>query len=223
WRDYHLRFEGDGVQDLQTQFLYDWEHATGIDLLSEKKFYPALSKGEISFQFNTTNAAFLEQSLIELITQAENEIFIGTPYFIPESRLFQLLLEKLRSGVRIRVLVPQKPDHEIVFWGAWPYLKKLVEEGAMVTLYRDGFYHGKTLLIDDKICDIGTANFDLRSLFLNFEMNCFIYTSSFIEIFKDHVADDWRKSNEISIRFFYHPTLKERSLIFIARIIRIFL
>ncbi|MGL4522119.1 MAG: cardiolipin synthase [Bacilli bacterium] len=223
WRDYHLRFEDDGVQDLQTQFLYDWAHASKENLLCQKKLFPSLAKGDVKLRFVTTNGAYLEQSLMDLISTAKNEIFIGSPYFVPESKLFQLLLTKLAEGVRIRILVPQKPDHPIVFWGAWPYLKTLVENGAMVFLYRDGFYHGKTLLIDDEVCDIGTANFDLRSLFLNFEMNCLIYCPHFIETFKENIADDWRKSNEIGYRFFYKPSLKERAFIFVATLFRRFL
>ena len=90
------------------------------------------------------------------------------------------LLRALKRGVSITIVVPFTADHLLVQEASYRYLRTLLKAGAQVYQYKKGFYHAKSLVIDDKICDIGTANFDKRSLFLNKEINCYFHDPAFV-------------------------------------------
>jgi cardiolipin synthase len=96
-------------------------------------------------------------------------------------------------------MVPYTADHFLVQEASFRYLRKLLAAGASVYQYKNGFYHAKTIVIDDKICDIGTANFDKRSLFLNKEINCFLYDPAFIKRVKAVIETDIRDAERLTL------------------------
>ena len=122
----------------------------------------------------------MESSTEQLIKNAETAIIIGTPYFIPPRKIIHSLLEALEKGIKVKIIVPEKTDHALVKEASYRYFRKLIPAGAEIYQYKNGFYHAKVVIIDTKVCDIGTANFDRRSFFLNHEMNCYIHDSDFI-------------------------------------------
>lgn len=200
WRDYHLKFWGEGVQDLQREFLTDWYKATKTDLLANSVYFPELHAGEYRHQLAAYKGAFLEESFSSLIRNAKKSITIGTPYFIPGKRLFKDLLHALERGVMVKILVPCVTDHILVKEASYLYLRTLIKEGAYVYEYKKGFYHAKAIIIDDEICDIGTANFDKRSLFLNYEINCFIYDKEFIKQIQAVVDKDILNAKRLTLK-----------------------
>ncbi|MEH7352211.1 cardiolipin synthase [Neobacillus drentensis] len=214
WRDYHLKITGESVNFLQSEFLIDWNEYAGEDLQNHPDYFPELPKGAIRHQFIPTEAGQLEENFIRLIRKAEQSIIIGSPYFIPSAAIFAELLESRRRGVSITVLVPFTADHLLVQEASFRYLRRLLKTGALVYQYKNGFYHAKTIVIDDKICDIGTANFDKRSLFLNKEINCLLYDPSFIERLKGVIKKDILDSELLTLAVLNKPnllrTVKER-------------
>ncbi len=82
---------------------------------------------------------------------------------------------------------------------SYRYLRLLLKAGAQVYQYKKGFYHAKSIVFDDKICDIGTANFDQRSLFLNKEINCYFHDPAFVERFKDVLQKDILDSKTLDV------------------------
>lgn len=199
WRDYHLRLTEEGVQDLQTQFLHDWRDDTKEDLLHENYYFPILKKGETSHQFVPTDGAYLQQTFLNLIEKATKELYIGTPYFIPGKELMNALLRARKRGVRITILVPQKADHPFVREAKLPYCRKLIKAGCQIYEFLDGFFHAKIVMVDGLICDIGTANFDKRSLYMNHEINCILYDSPFLEEVKKEINQDLESSTLLSM------------------------
>lgn len=200
WRDYHLKFSGEGIQDLQREFLDDWYKATKTDLLKNSLYFPELHAGKYRHQLAAFKGAFLEESFSAMIRNAKSSITIGTPYFIPSKRLFQDLSHALKRGITVKILVPHQTDHILVKEASYLYLRKLIRQGAYVYEYLKGFYHAKALIIDDELCDVGTANFDKRSLFLNYEINCFIYDSEFIQQVKNAVDLDIKNSKRLTLK-----------------------
>ncbi|WP_066073711.1 cardiolipin synthase [Neobacillus soli] len=190
WRDYHLKITGESVNFLQSEFFIDWQEATSKGLQGNPDYFPVRPQGVIRHQFIPTAAGHLEEFFIRLMGQADQSIIIGSPYFIPSKKLFGALLAALQRGIDITVIVPYTADHLLVQEASYRYLRRLIKEGAAVYQYKNGFYHAKTIVIDDKICDIGTANFDKRSLFLNKEINCYIYDPAFIERLKGIINKD---------------------------------
>ncbi|RXJ02732.1 cardiolipin synthase [Anaerobacillus alkaliphilus] len=184
WRDIHLRIQGDGCQDLQEQFLEDWVVATR-EKLNTDFYYPVLQQGDHELKIIPSDGAFLEESFIDFIKKAEDSIYIGTPYFIPGKEIKTALIEAAKRGVDVKVIVPKQGDHPLVKEAAFPYFQPLLEAGCEVYRYYRGFYHAKTIVIDKKVCDIGTANIDNRSFHINHEINCLIFDREFI---KDVIA-----------------------------------
>ncbi|MFD3446742.1 cardiolipin synthase [Microbacteriaceae bacterium 4G12] len=200
WRDYHLRLTAEGVLDLQEQFLHDWCDETGENLLDEATYFPELGKGKVRHCFIPTDGAYLQKTFLDLIEGAQETLYIGTPYFIPGKRLMKALLKAAERGVCVTILVPEKADHPLVREAKFPYFRKLLKAGCTIYSFQDGFFHAKIIIVDGKICDIGTANFDLRSLYINHEINCIIYDPAFIEIVKKEVNQDLEASRLISLQ-----------------------
>lgn len=199
WRDYHLKVTGEGVQDLQAQYLTDWLEATGEQIQYDDQYKQAGQAGSQHYQFFPTEGVYLEEKFLSFIQHAKQSIIIGTPYFIPSAPLLHGLVKALQRGVEVQIIVPYQSDHILVKEASYPALRKLLLMGATVLQYHDGFFHAKYMLIDDELLDIGTANFDKRSLFLNSEMNCYIYDQESIKLFKKSINEDIRNSTILSL------------------------
>ncbi|WP_071461023.1 cardiolipin synthase [Bacillus massilinigeriensis] len=200
WRDYHLKLTGQGVQDLQSVFLSDWSKAAGVNHVNNSVYFPEQPLGKVRHQLVPTEGMLLEGTVARLIQKAEDSIIIGTPYFIPSRKVFNLLLRALENGVTLSILVPYRADHPLVKEASYPFLRQLMKRGAKVYQYVGGFYHAKVLVIDEGLCDVGTANFDKRSLFLNRELNCLIFDHDFIRTVRNVLETDMRHSRRLRLR-----------------------
>ncbi|MBT2699058.1 cardiolipin synthase [Bacillus sp. ISL-40] len=213
WRDYHLKITGQSVNFLQSEFLFDWHEYAGEDIMGNPAYFPTLADGPVRHQFVPTEANQLEQNYLRLIQKATHSMIIGTPYFIPCPKILAELLEAIKRGVQLSIIVPYTADHLLVQEASFRYLRKLIRAGAAVYQYKKGFYHAKTIVIDDKLCDIGTANFDKRSMYLNKEINCYIYDPAFIERLMDILKKDIDDSEPLTLAELNKPnpvrTIKE--------------
>lgn len=207
WRDYHLKITGESVSFLQSEFLIDWKEYANEDLLGQRAYFPALPKGAIRHRYIPTEVGFLEELFIELIQKATDSIWIGSPYFIPSKKILHELMRATQLGVSISIIVPYTADHPLVQEASLRYLRRLLSVGVKVFQFKNGFYHAKTIVIDDKICDIGTANFDKRSLLLNKEINCYIYDRDFIGRLKEILTKDMLDSSPLTLADLNKPNL----------------
>ncbi|MEH7251153.1 cardiolipin synthase [Neobacillus niacini] len=207
WRDYHLKITGESVPFLQAEFLIDWKEYALETIMDDSTYILKQPKGHVPHQFVPTEAGLLEKKYLELIQHADQTIMIGTPYFIPSRQLLKGLLDALKRGVSITIVVPYTTDHMLVQEASYRYLRSLLQAGAQVYQYKNGFYHAKSIVIDDKICDIGTANFDQRSLFLNKEINCYFHDPVFVERFKDVLQKDILDSRPLTLTDLNKPNL----------------
>ncbi|MFT8321721.1 MAG: cardiolipin synthase [Bacillus sp. (in: firmicutes)] len=197
WRDYHMKMAGEGIEDLQREFLMDWLEASKINLLQNNLYFPNQKRGKSRHQTIPSHGKYLEEVLSDLIRNAKSSLIIGTPYFIPSKRLLNELLFALKRNVSITFLLPNNADHILVKEASFPDLRILLSHDARVFQYKHGFFHGKFILVDGEICFIGSSNFDKRSIFLNHEINCSIYDQDFINRMQEIVASDMDASNEI--------------------------
>lgn len=211
WRDIHLRISGDGVQDLQEQFLQDWQVATNEEFRNKSKLYPPLLKGLVQLKIIPSDGAFLEQAFIDFIKEAKTTIYIGTPYFIPGNSIKLELIAASKRGVDVKIIVPKQADHPLVKEASFPYFLPLIEAGCEVYQYYLGFYHAKMIVIDNHVCDIGTANVDLRSFHINHEVNCLIFNREFIKKVIEVMEHDISLSERLTMaqlekRSFFHKS-----------------
>lgn len=212
WRDYHIQVEGESVRDLQDSFLRDWEKARGPLKGDPSLLYPPVQPGKNLVQMvPTPDAAYLEDLFISHLSNAHQHVFIGTPYFIPSERLMNTLLELLRKGVSITILLPSKKDHPMVKPLSYHFIEPLLKQGAKFYHFYLGFYHAKMFLVDGKICYLGTANFDKRSLFLNEEFNSFIYDEDLITQIQEKTQRDLLYSIELTMTDLLKRNWLERS------------
>src|SRR5699024_12107654 len=117
----------------------------------------------------------IKNGYIKMIMSAKERIYIQTPYFIPDESSRDALSIAALSGVEVNIMIPNKPDHPFVYWATLSHTGDMLNAGAKVYIYQKGLMHSTTLIIDDKIATVGTANSDVRRFRLNFEVNAFLY------------------------------------------------
>jgi cardiolipin synthase A/B len=184
WRDSHFRVEGPVVGQLQAAFLDNWIKTTGRVIHGEA-YFPALeTKGNLDMQMFMSSPSAGSESMrlmyLTAITAAESSIDIEAAYFVPDPLMTRELVEALRRGVRLRILVPDKhlnSETVRVFskrtWGP------LLEHGAKIYEYDPTMLHCKMLIFDGFMVSVGSTNFDMRSFELNDEASLNIYDNSF--------------------------------------------
>ncbi|WP_422124506.1 cardiolipin synthase [Planococcus sp. X10-3] len=180
WRDVHLRVEGDAIQHIQDRFILDWNYANQYKKREDIFCFPQheiknLSPVQIVTSGPNSHTEHLKNMMIKMISSAEREVFIQTPYFIPDKSFMDACKMALLSGVKMHIMIPGKPDHPFVMWGSWSFLGELLDYGADVYLFDRGFLHSKTLTVDGEISTVGTTNLDARSFRLNFEINALVF------------------------------------------------
>ena len=201
WRDTHLRIEGSSVHPLQTRFLLDWNQASQKHRVHySERYFPAIPlKGNTAMQIISsgpdTDWANIKNGYIKLISNAKKFVYIQTPYFIPDESFFDAVKIAALSGVDVRIMIPNKPDHMFVYWATYSYVGMLLDVGAKIYIYDNGFIHAKMIVVDDEAASVGTANIDNRSFTLNFEVNAFIYdidvSHSLSEIFERDMLESY--------------------------------
>lgn len=207
WRDTHMRIKGESVDSLQYRFLLDWNFASGNDLLSEEKYFPKKRfKGSSAVQIVSSGPDSREEEIkslfLKMIYEAENTIYIQTPYFIPDQSVLEALKLASRAGVDVRVMIPDRGDHPFVYAANNSFVGQLLESGARCYRYNKGFLHSKTICIDSRVLSIGTTNMDVRSFKLNFEINAFIYDKDTAKYYNTIFLEDINNSEEITVEEF---------------------
>ena len=180
WRDTHLRLIGSCVQDLNARFILDWRFASKEQLVVSQAYYsPVIHAGTTGIQIVSSGPDSRKEEVkrgyMKMITSAQRNVYIQTPYFVPDGSILESLKMAAQSGVDVRIMIPCMPDHMFVYWATYSYVGELLNSGARVFIYDNGFLHAKTMVVDGEVATVGSANFDRRSFNLNFETNAFIY------------------------------------------------
>ncbi len=174
WRDTHARFRGPVVPCVQLSFVEDWYWAThGIpDLNWTPESCEECGMNVLALPSGPADA--LETAslfYVHAINSAEERIWISSPYFVPDDRVVGALQLAALRGVDVRILLPEKPDHYMVYLSSFSYIRELGNVGVKIYRYQPGFLHQKTMLVDEMLGVVGTVNLDNRSFRLNFEIS----------------------------------------------------
>jgi cardiolipin synthase len=179
WRDTHMRIEGPAVVSLQRVFIEDWDFAAGKDVHGPAYFPPAQAQGPCPVQVIDSGPDRELKGIREIyfaaILLAKRRLWIASPYFVPDPALLDALCLAGYMGVDVRLLCQFQPDKWIPLLAARYYWNDVLEAGMKVYQYTKGMLHSKVVIVDDDWASVGTANFDNRSMYLNFEVNCLIY------------------------------------------------
>lgn len=211
WRDTHLKLEGDAVSSLQTVFITDWYFVTKKYLKGEKYFPPHNIQNQLLVQITTSGPdsdwSNIMQAYFTAITTAKKYIYITTPYFMPNESILTALKTAALSGVDVKLILPGNSDVRTTWYGSISYTEELLRAGVHVYLYKNGFNHGKILMVDGVFTSIGTANMDGRSFNKNFEVNALIYDQAVASEIKKSFLEDIEDSEKIHLQeFLIRPT-----------------
>jgi cardiolipin synthase len=176
WTDLCLEVGGSSVTDMEAIFGEDWKFATGEDPGRDTATLPE-AEGDCQLQVIASGPDVmgdtLYDALISLIYQATRRIWIATPYFIPDEALTRALELAARRGIEVRILTPRTSNHFLADLARGTYLRQLLKSGCRVDLV-EKMLHAKAFLVDEKYAILGSANFDMRSLLLNYELGVLI-------------------------------------------------
>lgn len=181
WRDTHLRIQGEGVLGLQANFLTDWVSSGKTELSDLASYFPPqkIFAPQNILQIVSSGPDVLYSSILQatvrIILEAHDFVYIQTPYFLPTESLNQALISAALSGVDVRLIVSKKSDSPYVDPAARSYYSDLLHAGMRIYEHQTKFIHAKTLVSDDYVSVIGSANMDFRSFEASFEINCYIY------------------------------------------------
>lgn len=181
--DLHFRIEGPVVAELQAVFCDDWAFTTG-ETLHDDDFFPVLQRltGDSAGVLARVIVDGPGRSLLRLrwvklgaLACAHSRVRIATPYFLPDEGLLTGLVTAARRGVEVEVLIPEKNNLLMVQWACDAMLWQLLDGGVTIRKVAPPFDHTKLMLVDDAWTLLGSANWDARSLRLNFELDVECY------------------------------------------------
>ncbi len=181
WRDVHIKVTGSSIGSLQWRFYLDWRFATkkAVGNFQSYLVEDNIDSNAAGIQIVTSGPdskwPSIKDGYMKMIANARHKMYIQTPYFIPDDSMFEAIKTAGLSGVDVRVMIPNKPDHIFVYWAGLSYIGELLHAGVKFYTYEKGFLHSKVFIMDDFVSSVGTANLDIRSFKLNFEVNAFIY------------------------------------------------
>lgn len=223
WRDTHVMIKGEAVFDLQLLFISDWFFVSG------KKIEPNqnVDFSSIDCQVPTsilgsdygTDFQHIMEAFFGMITNAKEEVLISTPYFLPNETILNALIITAKSGVKIKLLLPQKTDLASAYYASQTYLKEVLKNNIEVYYYTKGMMHAKTMIVDNSICTVGSTNMDQRSFDLNAEVNMFIIDEKKSLELKSQFEADLKDSYKLNINELLNWPWYKKALSSLARLI----
>jgi cardiolipin synthase len=209
WRDSHLRLTGQAVASLEQLFAERWfEHKKDSTRhLFSEEYMPrpdpdAFRTGvllEVAAQGVEDRWSAARRTHMVAIGQAEESVWIQSPYFVPDYSIYDVMINAALSGVDVRFMMTGVPDKKVALWAAQTYYRKLIDAGARVFLYEAGFFHAKTIVVDDTVAAVGTMNMDQRSLKLHKELMVWVFDKGFAAQVAEAFAKDMTKCHEVTL------------------------
>ena len=210
WRDTHVAVSGPAAMAVQLCFLDDWHWSTGEVLQLDWTIEPhggqavlALPSGPVD-RIETCTLFF-----VHAIQSAKHRVWITSPYFVPDPSIVSALQLAALRGVDVRIMLPSFPDHWISWLASFSYLKDVLPWGVRMFRYQGGFLHQKVLLVDDSLAAVGTANLDMRSLRLNFEITLIFAGKGFAAEVGQMLEADFARCKPL-----FMAEIEERSALF---------
>jgi cardiolipin synthase len=197
WQDFGAVIEGPAAALIHEVFIADWCFATreSPDALHAEIPVAKLveSRGPTELQVVASGPDVpgdpLYEGIVSMIQEADRSIWIVTPYFIPDDVLWRSLIVKARSGKEVTLIIPRRSNHPVADFARKHYVRELQRAGARVLLFHPGMLHAKAMIVDDRVALFGSPNFDLRSLFVNFEIGILVHTPAEVAAMKNWAVE----------------------------------
>jgi cardiolipin synthase A/B len=205
WRDAAVRIQGNAVIPAEIRFFLDWNYAAEGDRFeSNPRYFPISPRGPgvpIQVVSGGPDTRFnpVKEEYLKMIGIAQTSVYLQTPYFIPDESVLDALRMAALSGVDVRIMMPDRPDHPFVYWAGMSYIRQLLDSGVKAYTYDNGFIHAKTIVIDEVAASVGSANWDVRSFRLNFETNAVMYDAAIAKDLKERFLKDLDVCSPITV------------------------
>lgn len=209
WKDTGVRLEGEAVWNLTAMFLTAWSYVNH-SREDYKEYMPQIYQtelpetdgyvqpyGDSPLDHETVG----ENIYLNMINDAENYVYIFTPYLIIDNEMLVSLCNAAKRGVDVRIVTPGIPDKKLIFLLTQSHYEPLLRAGVKIYQYTPGFIHAKSFLCDDKVGTVGSINLDYRSLYLHFECGVFMYRTKALEQLKQDCLDTFEQSEEMTLEF----------------------
>ena len=183
WRDTQVRIVGEGAAVLQTVFMVDWYNAVRENLFSPE-YFPTVAtepaEGDVPVQILTSGPdaqwAGIRQLYFFMIMSAQRHVYLQSPFFILDASIAEALKSAALSGVDVKVMLTERASgFPVPGFAGNTFILDVISAGVQVFMYEKGYLHAKTISIDSEICSIGSANIDIRSFSINYELNAVFY------------------------------------------------
>jgi cardiolipin synthase len=203
WRDTDVWTEGPVVEQLQGAFAENWLEATGI-ALGGKDYFPSPmeAKGDVAAQAVRSSpsggSAAMYTMYLLAMASAQQSIYITNPYFLPDKKMMDTLIQTTRRGVKVTILLPGAIDHNLVRQASRSELGRLLEAGVKIYEYRPAMLHAKSMVVDSRWATVGSTNLDPRSFALNDEINLVVYNQAVAERLEGVFKDDLARSQQVT-------------------------
>ncbi len=195
WRDTHLRIVGEAAWALQASFVISWYNTTH-QKITGSHYYPSVETEtftpvQITQGGPDSQWKAIRQLYFLMIMSAEEKLYMQSPFFIPDESILEALKAAALAGVEVNLMfTPRGSTYQIPYRAAHTYFQDVVEAGARVYLYEGGYFHPKTLNIDNAVITVGTANMDIRSFSLNYETTAIVYDQAQAEALEAQFQED---------------------------------
>lgn len=217
WRDTHVRIEGEASMVLQGIFMTSWFNTTHEQLPRTSLFPELYSTPDDYLPIQITTSGpdsqweAIRQLYFLMIMAAEKHLYIQSPFFIPDASIAEALKAAALSGVDVRVMcAPRGTAYTLPYWAANTYFASIVEAGVRFFLYQKGYFHAKTVSIDSVVCSVGTANMDIRSFNINYEVNTIIYDAAIARQLEADFEADFEDCVEFTLEAYEQRPMAER-------------
>jgi cardiolipin synthase len=222
WRDTHVRVSGPAALGCSLLFREDWEWATGEVLPSTPPESVATPGTESVLVMGSGPADKLEECAIaftDIIGRARERVWIVSPYFVPDTDIRTALFAAKLRGVDVRIMLPNEPDHKLVWLASIAHADAMVEHDIAIYRYQDGFLHQKVVLMDDQIATIGSVNFDNRSFAINFEITLWFTDPQTIDNIEAMLLEDFSLCRQVDLEEVRRRSLPARFMSQAARLL----
>ena len=220
------------MNSLQRHFIVSWNNSATVAISFSRELFPVGSVkteegtpavGQVVAGGPIYAKSNIMLSYMRIFSLAREKLYVTNPYFIPSESIMNALCQAAISGVDVRVMVPDKCDSAIVGAASRFYFKELLSAGVRIFLYTKGFVHAKTVVADSRLSVVGTANMDIRSFDLNFEIMSVIYGVKFAEQLEEAFINDLEECKEVKIEEWQKLGITRKLIYALARLISSFL
>jgi cardiolipin synthase len=219
WRDTHVRLAGPVVQQLQALFLSTWIRAGGQVDAASLEFYPKLPAAGaepvaiVASDGSDSSEVSVYATYLAVVRLATRRIWLTQAYFSPNQQFIDALIDAVKRGVDVRVVVPGFTDSGLVFNAARSRYNELLKGGVRLYEQREALVHAKTAVVDGVVSTVGSANLDMRSFIHNNEANAIIISRDFGAALETVFERDMLASREVTLAEWQRrgilPRLKE--------------